>query len=100
MSISAIDIKDEGLVAAMEALQSIKDMRPNNGKFSKLPFMQRQLYKEFHRVLSNYKNTGVIDIQDLKYFRYWVRYFGLSRDEFRSMVFTKSPNFNERELVL
>lgn len=100
MSISEIDIKDEGLIAAMAALLVIKALKPNHGKFEKLPFMEKQLFQEFHRCLGEFKDTGEIDPLDLKYFQFWVRYFGLTRDEFREIIFTKSLNYERGEMAL
>lgn len=99
MSISEVEERDEGLLAAMEALQAIKDAAPYYGKFKKLPFMQREIFCQFHRVLRQYKNTGKVEIADLKYFQFWIKYFDLTWDEFRSIVFTKSPNYEYDELV-
>lgn len=84
---------DRELQDAVEALETIKQARPDYGKFKDLPFMRKELFVEFHQALTRFKETGVTNAQDLAYFKFWIKYFDLSRDELRGIVFPKSPNY-------
>lgn len=84
-------VLEKNLQEAVEALENIKNkQRPINSKLVNLPFMQQELLSVFHQTLTEFKVTGEISYQSLKYFKFWISYFDLEVDDFREIVFTKS----------
>ena len=69
---------DEGLIAAMDALQTIKNMRPDNGKFKKLATLcAGSFFKSFIGFYLYIKTPGKSQTET-KILQFWVRYLGLT----------------------